>query len=382
MPIYKDPNVKKNPWYFAFEIKDENGKRKTIKKRGFKTKGEATEAEIEVRNQIYKGTYVKPSQVLFGDYIQNWLKTKQDLGDQARYNNFNIIKHHVNPHIGHIPLSKINVDVLENYIHELNQKNLAKSSVKKIFTLVNTSLRAAVKKGLIPKNPVDFLDSKPKEGGRKVNCWTKEEVVQFLNGFEHRQKIIFILAIYTGMRIGEILSLQMKNIDFEQGIIHIKQTLTFDAKIKEGAKTASGNRSIKVPNNVLIEMRKHWDLILKEKEEAGDKYQDNDLFICTKNGTPFTKQNCYNLFQKLVKQTGVRRIRVHDLRHTCASLLFQTNPPTNPKVVQELLGHSSIRITYDLYSHMMPNMHEQAVNALDKLLSSSNKSQGTGEKSE
>lgn len=366
MPAYKDKNTKNNPWYFAFEVKDENGKRKTIKKRGFKTKREAEIFEVEARNEWNKGAYYEPIKSTFGEYIYNWIENKQNLSEQAKYNNINHIKHHIIPLIGHVPMSKLNVFVIEKFISDLQQRNLAESTVRKIYNIVNTSLNAAVKKELLPKNPMTLLEAAPRVSKKKLDYWTADEVKQFLNGFEHRQKIVFQLAIYTGMRMGEILGLSLDDIDLENKHIHVRQVLTYDAKLKAGAKTISGNRSISIPESLLDPLEAQIKAMELEIAQNGGEYNKDRLLVCTMTGKPLTKPNLTSTWYYLLKVTKVRKIRFHDLRHTCASLLLQIG--VHPKVVQELLGHSSIKVTIDLYSHMTPNMQADAIKALDDYL--------------
>jgi len=110
----------------------------------------------------------------------------------------------------------------------------------------------------------------------KMDYWTKEEVKQFLKVLTHRLKILFILAIYTGMRRGELLGLRFSDVDFDNAQIRIRQILSFYGKMKEGAKTNAGNRSIAIPPNVLEELKKHREIISNEKLLAGTKYQDSD----------------------------------------------------------------------------------------------------------
>jgi integrase len=367
MPIYPYDKSGKEHWYYAFEVKDEKGKRKTIKKRGFKGKTEARKAEAEARVAWEKGTHIDASRMLYSDYVIKWLENKQDISKKTRITNEGHLKNHIIPSLGHLPLQKIRVDHIESFIKSIQVKGLAPGTVKKIFNLVQTSFNAAERKELISKNPFNLLDksSKPKAGKPKVDYWTKEEVKQFLNGFEHRNKIIFTLAIYTGMRQGEILALRWRDVDFEAKQLRVRQILDYDGKIEERVKTDAGYRSVTLSNHVLTELKKHRTVILQEKLSC-EEYFDNDLVVCQQNGKPVSKSNFHKFWVRRLAKSEVRRIRFHDLRHTCASLLFSIN--THPKVVQELLGHQSIKITMDTYSHMLPNMQEDAVNELDEML--------------
>lgn len=368
MPIYEYIKSGKTHYYYAFEVKEKNGKRKTLKKRGFKTKKEARNAEAERRTEWESGAYIDPSKMKFGDYITNWLENKNDVSMETRYTNEGHIRNHIIPELGNIPLQQVNVGHIESMISSLKKKDISPATVRKIFNLVQTSFKSAQRKELINKNPFDLMDSgsKPKHSKGKVDYWTKEEVKQFFNKLDHRYRMLFILAIYTGMRRGEILGLRWKDVDFERKQLRISNSLRPMQGLKNGVKTTSGYRSITISNYVKTELEKQYEMIQEEKKLYGKDYSDNDLVICRPNGKPVNTSSFTGFWKRIVKNTDMRYIRFHDLRHTCASLLLSAG--VHPKVVQEQLGHSSIRITLDKYSHMMPNMQAEAADTLEKLL--------------
>lgn len=367
MPIYEYEKGGKPHYYYAFEVKDVNGKRKTIKKRGFKGKTEARKAEAAARTGWERGTYIDPSKVTFGEYIIDWLKNKQDVSAETRITNDGHIKNHINPVIGAIPLQKVKVDDIEKLIKNMQDKGLSDGTVRKVFNLVQTCFKTAQRKELIIKNPFDLLEkgSKPRPSKSKVDYWTKEEVKEFFNKVEHRNKIMFTLAIYCGMRRGEILGLRWKDIDFETSQIKISQSLRPQQGLIKGVKTDAGFRSITVAPYVISELKKHRSMVLQERLESNE-YNDHDLVVCQPDGNPVSLDNFTRFWKRIVKKTGVRYIRFHDLRHTCASLLLSAG--THPKIVQEMLGHASIKVTLDTYSHLTRNIQAEAAMALENIL--------------
>ncbi|QSF43304.1 tyrosine-type recombinase/integrase [Paenibacillus tianjinensis] len=364
MPIYEYIKKGKVHYKYAFEVKDTNGKRKTIKESGFTKKTECKIAEALARTEWEKGNHINPSAITFGDYITEWLKNKKDIGVKTRHTNVGHINNHILPAIGHIPLQKLTYEDIEYLIQEMqkkvlpNGKNLAEGTIRKVFNLVQTSLRAAVKRELIMRNPIDKLDkgSKPKAGKPKYDYWSVEEVNEFLSNLKHRLKILFILAIYTGMRRGEILALKWKDINFKTRQIRIAK-----------AKTDAGERSITTSKFVIGALTDHFNQVLAEKSKYNESYIDNNYIICDELGHSLSTSNFHKFWTRKLEATGVRKIRFHDLRHTCASLMFSAG--VHPKVVQEMLGHSSIKVTLDMYSHMMPNMQADAATAMENLLS-------------
>lgn len=368
MPIYPYTKKGKEHWYFAFEVKDHNGKRKTIKQRGFTGKTAARNAEREARVAWEKGDYIDPSKTTFGEYMKEWLENKQNMTEHTRYTNVSYFNNHIMPTLGHIPLQKVNVAHIEKFIKSLRDKGLSDGTVKKIYALSRTAMKAAATKEMITKDPFTLLDDsdKPYVKHQNINYWTKEEVKKFLSSFEHRYKIAFTLAIYTGMRQGEILGLKWDEVDFDNNQIRVRNTLTFKKKLKDGAKSSSGNRSISVSDFVMKELRKHKALMAQEGLINAKTKSKDKLVIHSTNGNPVDSSTLRVLFKRICDENKIRKIRFHDLRHTCASLLLQAG--VHPKVVQEMLGHSSIKITLDTYSHLLPNMQNDAAKTLEQML--------------
>lgn len=368
MPVYPYTKSNKEHFYYAFEVKDRNGKRKTIKERGFTGSREAKAAERAAQVEWDKGKYIDPSKLNYGEYVTSWLESKQDISIETRETNQGHLKNHIIPEIGHIPFQKVGPNDISKMITTLQSKGLADGTIRKIFNLVQTSYRTAVVKELVIRSPFDLLDkgSRPKTSKPKVDYWTKEEVKQFFKVVENRQKILFVLAIYLGLRRGEATGLRWQDVDFENSQIRIRQTLKPRQRIKEGGKNTNATRSISISPFVLSELRRHKSLILKECLEVKRQWKDSETVVCQTNGEPVSLANFHKFWTRIVENTSSRYIKYHDLRHTCASLYLSAK--IHPKVVQELLGHSSIKVTLDLYSHVMPNMQHEAVKVMDELL--------------
>ncbi|MBN6188267.1 site-specific integrase [Aneurinibacillus sp. BA2021] len=210
-----------------------------------------------------------------------------------------------------------------------------------------------------------------------MKVWGLDEVNQFLekgknigryNG--NRYFIGFALALLTGMRQGEILGLRWSDIDLREGIIYVKQTLTHDGKkLQQGTKTASSNRSIHIPTQLLNELLLHKQQYERERDEwlkGGKQWHEYGLVICTKEGKPVFPTNFFKAFKRTVEYLNLPNIRFHDTRHTHATLLLTKN--IHPKLVSERLGHSRIGITLDTYSHVLPSMQKEVANELEKML--------------
>ncbi|WP_045295034.1 site-specific integrase, partial [Priestia aryabhattai] len=174
------------------------------------------------------------------------------------------------------------------------------------------------------------------------------------------------MALLTGIRKGEILGLRWRDIDFEKQVIYIRQIYDGYAKeLKVGAKTASGVRSIHIPNMLVNQLKKERKKVLVNKLKQGIAYNDYDLVNCTKFGNSLDSSTLSKRFKNHAKKLGLPVIRFHDLRHTHVTMLIQQN--VNVKVISERVGHSSIQITLNQYSHVLPSMQQEVADKLNTL---------------
>lgn len=377
-----DTKKTKEMWFYCMSLgKDANGKRILIKKRGFKSKREAEKALREAQVSADKGVFVKPTKTKYSEYVKEWFSTRQNKLSRMTISVSEInINQHIIPHIGHIPLSELNVLHIEKFLRDLRDKSLAEGTIKKIFSLVSSSLISAVKKDLIPKNVAALAENKPKVKRKPVEVWDEQDVRHFLQVVREsgsRYYIAFHLALTTGMRQGEILGLRWQDIDFKRNLISVRQTLSHDGKEFGIPKTESSIRSITIDSNTLEALKQHQTVVSKEKEDNAGIYQDHDLVACTASGTPCRPRDLDKRWVKLRDKSGLRKITFHDLRHTHASLLLKSG--AHPKVVSERLGHSSIQITLDLYSHLFPNLQMDAAEGIGEMLFNHNNGKASEE---
>lgn len=356
-------------WSYHLRIKDPvSGTQKRITKGGFRTKKDAEHAHNKIKYEVQNGTYLEPSKILYRDFFNGWLESKKDNLSRATIINYqSYLKNHIDPFIGKVHLSKISPLLIQKFINELRDKGLSSGTIRRIFNVINTSLKYAEKMQMISKNPALVVE-RPKVKHKEMNVWDVLEVKQFLKIAKNsRYYIVFHLAIATGMRQGEILGLRWKDVDLEKGIIYVEQTLSHDGKeFKAGAKTESGIRSINIDPYTVKVLKSHKKMIIEEKIKLGDNYQDNDLVVCTSNGTILNPRNLTRIWKNLITKSGLTKIRFHDLRHTHASLMLKQGE--HIKVVSERLGHSKTQTTLNVYSHVMPNMQEESAKRFGAML--------------
>ncbi|WP_144523126.1 site-specific integrase [Bacillus pumilus] len=189
--------------------------------------------------------------------------------------------------------------------------------------------------------------------------------------FDNRLYCLFYIALHTSMRQGKLLGLRWKDIDFKHKRLSVKRVMSHDAReMYFGAKTEAGNRSIDLGDKALEVLNEHRAKLDKEKEKYADIYKDRDLVFCTPYGTPLNPSNIRNrIMNPTIEETGVTKIRFHDLRHTCATILLLNGEPV--KAVSERLGHKSIKVTLQTYAHVLPSTSftsQQIADQMDGIL--------------
>ena len=358
-------------WYYVAELGIDplTGKRKRKKKRGFKTKRDAEKALALIESEVIKGTYFEPFHITFEEHLNEWFKIKRTtINTQTAEVYQGYMKNRIIPVLGDTQLSKLTPVLLQSYVNNLVEEGLASATIRKLRNIIKSSLDHAVNMELLPANPIVKIQL-PKAKKKEVAVWEVPEIHAFLKvAIEDRLYPAFHLAITTGMRRGEILGLRWEDINFEKRILYVRQTLSRDGKhFLNGAKTDAGERRIKLANETIAMLKKQKRIIAKEKLACGPEYHDHDLVVCTSKGTPVIPSNLKRTYQRLIKEADVPLIRFHDLRHTHATMLLAQG--VHAKVISERLGHSNIKTTIDIYSHILPDMQEEAANQVDVIFS-------------
>jgi integrase len=240
-------------------------------------------------------------------------------------------------------------------------------------------LNHGVKWQLLANNPANAVEA-PKPKKFRASFLDEKQVQNLLEVSSATQfEIPIILAALLGLRRGEVLGLKWQDINFKNGNITVCRELLKSKEdgvfFKDGTKNINEDqRVLNTSEIVLKRLKKHKNEQSKIKLSSGSDYQDNDLIVCRKNGAPIDPSSFSKRFAEFLDDNDMPAIRFHDLRHTNASLMLSLNIPA--KVASERLGHSSIKITMDLYSHVMPTMQEEAARKLDSLFAVENKKGG------
>lgn len=344
------------------------------------------EAETEMAKilvELEYGTYIEPENMSLGEFLLMWLEDecKPNLAPRSYARYERIMKRHIIPAMGRIPLQKIKPMHIKSYQSQKLKKGrldgkeggLSNKTVRMHIHTLSQALKYAVGLQVLKSNPCEHVKA-PKAKRPKINYLEDDQVNIMLKHIKNHGKswdyVFFSLAVHTGMRRGELLGLSWDNINFNNATIHVRDTLQRvrgeGIILKDYTKSEAGQRSIDLSDKLITLLKNHKKNQLEQRLKHEGKYQDNNMVFCNKDGSYVNPGSVTRRFNNYLEAAGVKKIRLHDLRHTHASLLLKTG--VQPKIVQERMGHSSIAITQDIYSHLFPSMQKEAAKKMDDLI--------------
>ena len=243
-------------------------------------------------------------------------------------------------------------------------------SVRYVHTILRKALQDAVRWSALARNPADAADPPAiQRGGSAVQTWSGTQLKRFLDSVsEDRLVAAWTLAATTGMRRGEVLGLRWRDVDLEMGRLSIQQTIIsvgYEVSVST-PKTAKGRRSLALDRETVRVFRAHRSQQLQGRLASGSRVDEMGLVFCGTTGLPIHPDGFGKRFKALQDFAALPRIRFHDLRHTHATLALQAG--VHPRVVFERLGHSTVAITLDTYSHVIPAMQEEAAELVASLI--------------
>lgn len=367
---------KDNAWQYTVDIGNDpvTGKRKRKSKGGFRTKKECEKALAEIITELEKGDYFEISKITFENYLYKWIENyKSNLSPRTYQRYIDDIKNYISKYLGKIDLNELKpLHIQQFYKFCLEDLKLSPTTVIHFHAVIHKSLDQAVKWQIIKSNVANAV-TKPKKIRKEMIVWNQKDVNLILDRLKG-MTIYYpvLLAVTTGMRRGEILGLTWDNIDFEKEVIYVQKQLQKinDQLILVQPKTKRSIRKITLPNNIiplLKELRKEQ---FKNKLYFGENYNSDDFVICQNDGRPYDPsyitKNFGRIIRRISKQLNVPVISFHDLRHTHATLLLKAG--VNPKVVAERLGHTTVSMTLDTYSHVLPDLQQEVAEKINDIL--------------
>jgi len=334
----------------------------------FRTQRECQDWLRETRSQIDHGLTSKAVRLSLDEYLVEWISNAEHrLRPKTWMQYKQVVKDHIVPYLGNIKLKDLRPDQVQSLYTRKLKDGKSVRTVRLIHSIFRSALNQAVSWGLLLRNPV--VDVKPPKQQKKEMKYLNEEQVKILLDAVKgtRYYALYYLAVTTGLRQGELLGLRWADFDWQNKRFRVQrqvQRISGRGLVFSEPKTKAGKRSIAIGEFTIKTLRRHQEIIKIQKIWSGDKWQENDLVFPSTIGTPLGARNLATHFYKIIKEIAVPKIRFHDLRHTAATLMLMKG--VHSKVVQERLGHSSISLTLDTYSHVIPSMQEDAANILDK----------------
>jgi len=324
------------------------------------------------------GLIYDAGKLTLGEYVDMWLADSvKGTVKETTYANYAYVTHvHISPALGRVKLKSLSPGHVRSFYAEKTRSNLSPATVKKMHVVLRKALSQAVSDGLIPRNAADGVKPpRVSAPGEEIKPLDSEECAKFLKPARgERLEALYVLAVYCGLREGELLALRWEDMNLEslKPALLVRRTLTRGVDGRGwvvGTSTKSGKgRRVRLTRPAASVLRDHRKRQLEERMRLAGLWQDQDLVFPNETGFLFNPSNLHNRsFKRIKARSGIREdLRFHDLRHTCATLLLGEG--VNVKVVSEMLGHASITITLNTYSHVLPDMQDSAANAMEAAL--------------
>lgn len=354
----------------------ENGKRKVLY--GNTRKEVQEKLKVVLREQQQGKVIVAPQQTV-KQFLDDWLENthRQNVRPRSYERYEELIRLHIVPSLGKIQLQKLAPQHLRKLYTDKLKEGLSPKTVTSIHNLLHTALDVAVKWDLVAQNVTEKV-SPPRKVHHEIKPLSPEQIHRLLDAAQgHPLEALLILALSTGMRRGELLGLKWQDIDFINGTLQVRRILNRvpTKMVKEVGqsfvdaepKTEKSRRQIVLASFAIEALKQHRARQAEMKKEAGTDWQEHDYVFSNATGNYLHPGNNVLVpFKRLLKKAGLPDVRFHDLRHSAATMLLSKG--VHPKVVQELLGHSEIGMTLNIYSHVLPTMQRDAISMLNAIL--------------
>ena len=369
----------KGSWTIVYDLPMDilTGKRRQKSQTIKGTKRNAERALREILMSIEQGAYVKPNKLTLGELLRIWLEdyVSMNTTDRTLESYSYIVKTHLVPALGRIPLSDLQAQQIQSYYGDKLSEGrvdgsggLSARSIVYHHRILSNALDYAVKMGLVVRNVAKVVKP-PRVARVTMQTLSPEKVSRFLDvARDTDYYVYFVTLLYTGLRRGELLALHWRNLDLGSGKLSVVETAyrlgRGEYRIKE-PKTPQSRRTVILPPS-LVELFKvyRFDQELL-RIQLGISLNTDDFVFIRPDGSPINPNAVTLAFHRMIKKAGLRRIRIHDLRHTHATLMLKAG--IHPKVVSERLGHANIGITLDIYSHVLPGLQEAAAGKFDRI---------------
>ncbi|MEX2253836.1 MAG: tyrosine-type recombinase/integrase [Acidimicrobiia bacterium] len=327
-----------------------------------------------------RGGPAAPSRRTLADYLEReWLPVQEARLRPSTFHGYRrVIQQQIIPLLGSIRLSDLTAGAVAAFLQDLRSSTprrngapaLSEQSIKRAYRVLFSALAHAVELGLVVQNAAARVprSARPRPPRKEMRVWSADELRKFLDATaDDRLHALFVLAATSGLRRSEILGLRWDDVDLDTGTLAVRRArVAAGYDVFEGETKSGCSRLVRIPEGTVAALRVHRTAQLEERLAWGASWTDMGYLATREDGLPLHPHSLTDAFERKVRAIDVPVIRFHDLRHTCATLLLQAE--VHPKVVQEMLGHSSIAITLDIYSHVVPSMQDEAADRLNAMV--------------
>ncbi|MBQ4528300.1 MAG: site-specific integrase [Clostridia bacterium] len=316
-----------------------------------------------------QGITTKRTDKTIGQWMDEWVDSYlSNVEETTRVGYKSKIRCYIKPAIGDILIQALRAEHVQGMVNEMIAKGLSPKNIRDTFNNVNAAMKLAVKIRLIPYNPCEGV-SLPKRKRYKAEVYSPKMMYSLLDEAKGTDMYLPILILLTvGLRRGELLALRWEDIDFKKNILKVRRNMVRGEKgfIIKAPKTESGIRDIHLGDDVMKELELAKKEYTKDMLSYGVGFQNLGFVIRQEDGSPLKPDSMTRKWTRFLESRGLPRIRLHDLRHSNATALIQAG--VNPRVVQQRLGHSDVNITLNTYTHVLPEMDEEAAAKLDSIV--------------
>ena len=399
--------VRKGYWYLVVSYKDADGefrqhwKKTDLKERGNKKLAEKqladfmTDFALKQKEEEQKQLFTRrlstqkdaeaTRRMPFGEYIMQYVQEilpKLTLGVQTEYiSRAKVINDYFAPKKKRL-MDITTADIIEYFDYLRKEKHIKEISIKHYAVVIRPALRKAYQDKIIPENPFDFVPPIHRERFHPT-FYNKDEMQLFFNAIKgHPMELEYKLLAYYGLRRSELLGIKWDAIDYENGILYIRKTLLCPKKtliVSDKMKTATSNRTLPLIPEIVELLKAREERIRLDREYFGKGYKKDFIgFVCVNTvGGIILPDHVSNTFEKILKRNNLKKIRLHDLRHSCASIMLANG--VQMKQIQEWLGHSNYSTTADVYSHLDFSSKQASAKTISEVLSFDEKKEETKE---
>lgn len=341
--------------------------------------GKTQEAVIAKRNtllrQIEDGLVVSNDRLTVAKFLGTWLAdtiTPSDLADSTKASYADIVNRHLTPRIGQVRLNKLTPQQVQALLNDLRDAGYSPRTVQYAHAVLRRALGQAERWGLVTRNVARLVDvPRPRANPAKVHALTVDQARQLLAAAKgDRLYGLYVVVLMLGLRRGEALGLRWSDVELDAGTLRVEQQVIRvpgqGLVVSPLPKTASSRRINHVPGFAVEVLRQHRLRQLQERLSVGERWHEHDLVFPSTIGTPLEPRNLTRHLHQLCKTAGLPPERFHNLRHTAASIGFAEG--LDPKMIQHMLSHSSIGVTMDTYTHLVPGLQKDAAERIGKAL--------------